>query len=100
MTENNKTTTRSQIAEAIHNELGFSNSDSYKLVDQTLSLIVDTLRTGREVKISGFATFEPHSKSERIGRNPKTGKEYPITARTTLLFRPSHEFKNLLKKAG
>ena len=97
MTEKIKTTTRFDIAQAIHNELGFSHADAFKMIDQTLSLIIDTLKTGRDVKISGFATFEPHQKNARVGRNPKTGVEYPITARKTLIFKASHALKNALK---
>ncbi len=97
MVEKIKTITRMEIAQAIHEELGFSCTDALKMLENTLSLIVDTVKTGRSVKIAGFATFEPHSKKERIGRNPKTGKTYPISARKTILFRPSHLLKNLLK---
>lgn len=97
MTEKIKTTTRSEIAQAIHNELGFSHADGFKLLDETLALIVDSFKEGKEVKISGFATFEPHSKRERIGRNPKTGEAYPISARTTVVFKPSNELKKNLK---
>ncbi len=97
MTEKIKTTTRSDIANAIHNELGFSHADGFKLIDATLSLIITSLKEGQEVKISGFATFEPHNKKARVGRNPKNGKVYPISARTTLLFKPSNDFKKNLK---
>jgi hypothetical protein len=33
-------------------------------------------------------------KGQRIGRNPKTGKEVPITPRRVLVFRPSNIMKD------
>ena len=97
MTEKVKTLVRSDIAEAIHQELGFSHSDAFKMIEKTFSIITAELATRRSVKISGFAAFEPYMKNERIGRNPKTGKEYPISARTVLAFRPSPILKNTKK---
>ena len=94
MTEKVKTLVRSDIAEAIHLELGFSHADAFTLIEKTFSIITAELATRRSVKISGFASLEPYSKKERVGRNPKTGKEYPISARTVLAFRPSPLLKN------
>jgi len=53
----------------------------------------DALVDGGQVKISSFGTFSVRAKSERIGRNPKTGEEVPITPRRVLSFRPSHLMK-------
>lgn len=96
MMQNTKTLVRSDIAEAIHCALGFSHADAFKMIDQTLTMIVDELATKRSVKISGFATFIPYAKNERMGRNPKTGKSYPISARTVLSFQPSPALKKQL----
>ena len=95
MTE--RTLTRADIAESLYNKLGFSHADSFKIIEQVFSLITEELATGRSVKISGFASFEPHSKKERIGRNPKNGRIYPIPSRTVLSFRASPAMKKLIK---
>ena len=92
-----KTLTRADIAEALYNKLGFSHADSFKLIEHTFSLITDELATNRPVKISGFATDEPYSKKERMGRNPKSGTAHVITERTVLSFKPSIFLKNSLK---
>ena len=62
-------------------------------IEQVFSLITEELATGRSVKISGFASFEPYSKKERVGRNPKNGKTYPISSRTVLSFHASPNLK-------
>ena len=54
----------------------------------------DALVAGETVKISSFGTFSVRAKSQRIGRNPKTGEEVPILPRKVLTFRPSHLMKD------
>ena len=53
----------------------------------------DALVSGNTVKISSFGTFKVCDKTQRIGRNPKTGEEAIITPRRVLSFRPSHLMK-------
>ncbi|MBO7483704.1 MAG: integration host factor subunit alpha [Alphaproteobacteria bacterium] len=92
-----KTLTRADIAESLYNKIGFSHADSFKIIESVFNLITEELATGRSVKISGFASFEPYSKRERIGRNPKNGKSYPISSRTVVAFRASPVLKKRLK---
>lgn len=47
------------------------------------------LERGEAVKLRAFGTFSVRSKRPRVGRNPKTGAEYPISARRVLTFKPS-----------
>jgi integration host factor subunit alpha len=61
-----------------------------------LDMMSDTLVTGQSVKLSSFGTFMVRSKNGRIGRNPKTGEEVPITPRRVLVFRPSQVMKNII----
>ena len=60
----------------------------------------NALARGENVKISGFGTFVLRDKSERIGRNPKTGVEVPITSRRVLTFRASQTLRDRIVKAG
>ena len=92
-----KTLTRADIAEALYNKIGFSHADSFKIIECLFDSITEELATGRSVKISGFASFEPHAKKERMGRNPKNGKSYPISSRTVVSFRASPILKKRLK---
>jgi integration host factor subunit alpha len=54
----------------------------------------DALVAGEQVKISSFGTFSVRDKAARVGRNPKTGEEVPISPRRVLTFRPSHLMKD------
>jgi len=54
----------------------------------------EALSRGENVKISGFGTFLLRDKGERVGRNPKTGVEVPITPRRVMTFRASQMLKD------
>jgi integration host factor subunit alpha len=47
------------------------------------------LQRGETVKLSSFGSFVVRKKGERIGRNPKTGTEVPISPRRVMVFKPS-----------
>ena len=64
------------------------------MVESIIAHICDALEDGENVKISGFGTFLLRDKGERIGRNPKTGVEVPITPRRVLTFRASQMLKD------
>ena len=89
-----KTTTRSSLSEAVFKNVGLSRNESANLVDSVLSEILISLINGNDVKISSFGTFIVREKKERIGRNPKTGEEVPITARSVVTFRASNVLKS------
>ncbi|HEY6869974.1 MAG TPA: integration host factor subunit alpha [Novosphingobium sp.] len=88
------TLTRADLAEAINRRLGFSRAESLALVESILTQMGDALVGGANVKISGFGTFLLRDKAERVGRNPKTGIEVPITPRRVVTFRASQMLKD------
>jgi integration host factor subunit alpha len=89
-----KTLTRMDLSESVFREVGLSRNESADLVESVLDSISDALVNGENVKISSFGTFSIRDKTERIGRNPKTGEEVPIRPRRVLTFRPSHLMKD------
>jgi len=92
------TLTRAAIADAIHRKLGVSRTESLAMVESILGHIGDALEKGENVKISGFGTFLLRDKGQRIGRNPKTGIEVPITPRRVLTFRASQILKDRIAR--
>lgn len=87
------TLTRMDLSEAVFREVGLSRNESADLVETVLELMSSALVRGEQVKISSFGTFSVRDKNARVGRNPKTGEEVPITPRRVLTFRPSHLMK-------
>lgn len=89
----NQTITRADLCEAVYQKLGLSRAESSELVESVLREISDTLAKGETVKLSSFGSFIVRQKGERVGRNPKTGIEVPITPRRVLVFKPSNVMK-------
>ncbi|MEQ1647750.1 MAG: integration host factor subunit alpha [Hyphomicrobiaceae bacterium] len=89
-----KTLTRADLAEALVLKVGLPRNESQEMVELILKEISDTLSGGEQVKLSSFGSFGIRAKQQRIGRNPKTGEEVPITPRRVLVFRPSNIMKD------
>ncbi len=88
------TLTRMDLSESVFQEVGLSRNESSQLVESVLEHMSNALVAGESVKISSFGTFSVRDKTARVGRNPKTGEEVPISPRRVLTFRPSHLMKD------
>lgn len=105
-----RTVTRADLADAVYRlELSprdaeqpepFSREECAHLVESVLREMMDRLASGEAVKISSFGTFVIREKSERMGRNPKTGEEAVISPRRVLSFRASQVLKDRLNGAS
>ena len=94
------TLTRADLAETINRKMGLSRAESLDMVESILGKMSTALEAGENVKVSGFGTFVLRDKRERVGRNPKTGVEVPITPRRVLTFRASQLLKEKIAKAS
>ena len=92
-----KTWTRNDIIEAISENVGLPLSDSSLIIEEIFEFILNELEKGDDVKISSFGTFSVRRKNSRIGRNPKTGVEVPITERNVVTFSSSNVLKSSFK---
>ena len=93
------TLTRADIAAKINQQIGLSRNESAAIVESILDHMSDALADGQNVKISGFGTFVLRDKAQRIGRNPKTGEEMPISARRVVTFHASQKLKSQVEGA-
>ncbi|MER2493991.1 integration host factor subunit alpha [Catenovulum sediminis] len=91
--------TKAEIAEHLFEKLGMNKRDAKDLVEIFFEEIRAALEDGEQVKLSGFGNFDLRDKSERPGRNPKTGEDIPITARRVVTFRPGQKLKNRVESA-
>jgi integration host factor subunit alpha len=89
-----RTVTRAQLTEVVYQEVGLSRNESAELVESVIAEISRALERGDMVKISSFGSFAVRRKGQRVGRNPKTGQEVPISPRRVLVFRASHALKH------
>jgi integration host factor subunit alpha len=95
-----KTITRADLVEAMARRTTLQRSDANHLLTRMLDMIQDSLVAGEGVKLSRFGNFNVRAKRQRIGRNPKTGEEVPITPRRVVTFRPSQMLREFVERGG
>lgn len=83
------TITRADIVESLVREVGLTRQDSSDYLEEVLEMVCEELVSDRSVKLARFGNFVVRRKNARVGRNPKTGEEAPITARRVVTFKPS-----------
>jgi len=84
-----KTVTRHELYDAVYRRVGLSRTESSAFVELVLEEIKDSIARGETVKLSSFGTFTVRKKGQRMGRNPKTGVDVPISPRRVVVFKAS-----------
>ena len=92
--------TKAEIAEHLVEKLNMNKRDAKDVVEAFFEQIRNALESGEQVKLSGFGNFDLRDKSQRPGRNPKTGEDIPISARRVVTFRPGQKLKNRVEQTG
>jgi integration host factor subunit alpha len=92
------TLTKADLAKHLDEEIGLTNREAKEIVELFFQYISDALINGQQVKISGFGNFTLHDKSERPGRNPRTGEEVPVSARRVVTFHSGQKLKARVEK--
>lgn len=90
--------TKIRIVEKLHSFVGLSRSECSAILEDFFKIVLKSLRDKNSVKIANFGSFTVKSKTERIGRNPKTKEEVMISARKVVKFKPSKSIINKINK--
>jgi integration host factor subunit alpha len=86
--------TKADLAEKLYDEIGLNKRESKDVVESFFNELNNTLADGEEIKLSGFGNFSLRDKSQRTGRNPKTGEEKVISARRVVTFKIGQKLKS------
>ncbi|HAJ71009.1 MAG TPA: integration host factor subunit alpha [Methylophilaceae bacterium] len=92
------TLTKADLADLLFEQVGLNKREAKDMVEAFFEEVRTALEAGDSVKLSGFGNFELRKKSERPGRNPKTGEEIPITARRVVTFHASQKLKSKVEE--
>jgi integration host factor subunit alpha len=88
--EDARTLTRAALQEAVYTcGPSLSRAEAKKMLNEFFEELSGALASGEPVNLQSFGKFNVRSKRERIGRNPKTGVEAPISPRKVLTFKAS-----------
>ena len=88
------TLTKAELAEIIFEKVGLNKTEAKEMVEAFFEQIRSSLEKGESVKLSGFGNFELRLKSERPGRNPKTGDSVSLPGKNAAHFKPGKELRN------
>ncbi len=88
--------------EELVQEVAKKTKTSQKMVAEVLSEVITTVQKsvskGQKVTLVGFGTFERRKRAARVGRNPQTGMELKIPAKTVPAFSAGKKFRELVAK--
>jgi nucleoid DNA-binding protein len=92
--------TRLDIAKIVASEADLTQQKANDAVVELFDALRDALKQGERIECRGFGSFTVRDRSPRIGRNPKTGEEAPISRGKTIKFKPGKEFKEQVAKSA
>ena len=87
---------KTEMIDAIVKKTGVTKAVAEKTVNAFVDTVIEALKDGDRVQLSGFGTFEVRERAERKGRNPFTGEEMNIAAMKSPAFKAGKRFKDAL----
>jgi integration host factor subunit alpha len=72
---------------------GVSYREAKQMVERVIGKVKGRLVAGETVKLTGFGSFNVHTRRQRTGRNPQTGRALTLKARKSVSFKPSKHIK-------
>jgi len=71
---------KTELINAVSESSGLTKADATKATDAVFEAITDALKSGDDVRLVGFGTFNVAERKASTGRNPRTGEEIQIAA--------------------
>ena len=92
-----KTITKADLADYLCEKVGLNKREAKEFVDLFFEELRSALLSEESIKLTGFGNFDVRRKSERPGRNPKTGQQIPVSARKVVTFHASQKLKERMQ---
>jgi DNA-binding protein HU-beta len=86
--------TQSQVAAHLADKIGISKKQAKTTLDEITALVVRELKREGTLRLAGLGIFRKRRTKARMGRNPATGAQIKIPARTRLRFTPAKALKD------
>lgn len=85
---------KNQMIDRVAESAGLSKADAGRAVEAVVGTITDALKSGDNVSLIGFGTFDVRTRAARTGRNPRTGEEIQIAAAKNPAFKAGKALKD------
>ena len=87
---------KEELVQEVAKKTKVSQKQTEEILSVWVEVIEKTVAKGKKVTLAGFGTFEPRKRAARVGRNPQTGKELKIAAKTVPAFSAGKKFKDMV----
>ena len=87
---------KEDFVQEISKKANVTQKEATEVLSSLIDTIQKTVAKGKKVTLVGFGTFEPRKRAARTGRNPQTGKELKIPAKTVPAFTAGKKFKTVV----
>lgn len=88
---------KKEIVSKLAETTNLSKTDTQKVLDGFLDIVMEEIQKGQDITLVGFGTFSASERAARSGRNPKTGETIEIPATKVPKFKPGKTFKDKIK---
>ena len=86
---------KSELVAKIAEGAELTKAQAEKALNCFITETIAALKAGDKITLVGFGTFSAATRAARTGRNPQTGKEMEIAAKTSGKFAPGKDLKDL-----
>ena len=87
---------KEELVQEISKKAKVTQKEAGEVLNALVDTIQKTVSKGKKVTLVGFGTFESRMRAARNGRNPQTGKEISIPAKTVPVFSAGKKFKTVV----
>ena len=85
---------KTELIAAVAEKADLSKRDAEAAITATVDAITEALTQGEKVQLVGFGSFEVKTRAARVGRNPRTGEEIPISEAKLPVFKAGKALKD------
>ena len=85
---------KTELIAAVAEKADLSKKDAEAAITATVDAITAALTQGEKVQLVGFGSFEVKTRAARVGRNPRTGEEIPISEAKLPVFKAGKALKD------
>ena len=87
---------KEELVQEVSKKAKVTQKEAGEVLNALVDTIQKTVSKGKKVTLVGFGTFESRKRAARTGRNPQTGKEISIPAKTVPVFSAGKKFKEVV----
>lgn len=88
--------TKSQVLNALAEKLGKSRKEAAEILEAVVELAYREAKSAGEFTIPGLGKLQKKHRAARMGRNPATGEQISIPAKTVVKFRVAKAAKDAI----